>query len=406
MMKIVVQKRSLPEILALTALGIFLIISILDATFYVQHLPRIAYKVLTALSLALLAIKELYKKEYDFRTIIGLIITVFVYLIIGKISTLSSNITIGIIFIYALRDIPFKSVAKTSLVVSVLMLLFVIISANMGVITNYLEISGTRVRSYLGFRYALLPSILLMNIVAIALYINKNNIRYWQWLLLSLSVYWIYGQTDSRLTFYNSCILLVFNILIKWFPNMLSKLGNVLNVFKLTFIVNAIISFWITINYLGSNNSFVNSFLFKLNQMLGGRLYLANKSLELFGFGLFGKPVEWNGNGLTVEGVRNYQTYLYVDNLYIQVLQKFGLLVLVLMVTLLTLTLSKAIKKNQWIIAFILIVMSFQSMIDDLNLYLHYNIFWILIGSLIYSDYQFSESSNEELEYNLFEKGM
>lgn len=406
MMKIVVQKRSLPEILALTALGIFLIISILDATFYVQHLPKIAYKVLTALSLALLGIKELYKKEYDFRTIIGLIITVLVYLIIGKISTLSSNIAIGIIFIYALRDIPFKSVAKTSLLVSVLMLLFVIVSANMGVITNYLEISGTRVRSYLGFRYALLPSILLMNIVAIALYINKNNIRYWQWLLLSLSVYWVYGQTDSRLTFYNSCILLVFNLLIKWFPNMLSKLGNVLKVFKLTFIVNAIISFWITINYLGSNNSFVNSFLFKLNQMLGGRLYLANKSLELFGFGLFGKPVEWNGNGLTVEGVRNYQTYLYVDNLYIQVLQKFGLLVLVLMVTLLTLTLSKAIKKNQWIIAFILIVMSFQSMIDDLNLYLHYNIFWILIGSLIYSDYQFSESSNEELEYNLFEKSM
>ena len=405
-MKIVVQKRSLPEILALTALGIFLIISILDATFYVQHLPRIAYKVLTALSLALLGIKELYKKEYDFRTILGLIITVLVYLIIGKISTLSSNIAIGIIFIYALRDIPFKSVAKTSLLVSVLMLLFVIVSANMGVITNYLEISGTRVRSYLGFRYALLPSILLMNIVAIALYINKNNIRYWQWLLLSLSVYWVYGQTDSRLTFYNSCILLAFNLLIKWFPNMLSKLGNVLKVFKLTFIVNAIISFWITINYLGSNNSFVNSFLFKLNQMLGGRLYLANKSLELFGFGLFGKPVEWNGNGLTVEGVRNYQTYLYVDNLYIQVLQKFGLLVLVLMVTLLTLTLSKAIKKNQWIIAFILIVMSFQSMIDDLNLYLHYNIFWILIGSLIYSDYQFSESSNEELEYNLFEKGM
>ncbi|EIF38139.1 hypothetical protein [Streptococcus sp. SK643] len=405
-MKIVVQKRSLPEILALAALGIFLIVSILEATFYVQHLPRIANKVLITLSLALLGIKELYKKEYDFRAIIGLIITVSIYLIIGKISTLSSNIAIGIIFIYALRDIPFKSVAKTSLLVSVLMLLFVIVSANMGVITNYLEISGTRVRSYLGFRYALLPSILLMNVVAIVLYINKNNIRYWQWLLLSLSVYWIYGQTDSRLTFYNSCILLVFNILIKWFPNMLSKLGNVLNVFKLTFIVNAIISFWITINYLGSNNSFVNSFLFKLNQMLGGRLYLANKSLELFGFGLFGKPVEWNGNGLTVEGVRNYQTYLYVDNLYIQVLQKFGLLVLVLMVTLLTLTLSKAIKKNQWIIAFILIVMSFQSMIDDLNLYLHYNIFWILIGSLIYSDYQFSESSNEELEYNLFEKSM
>ena len=109
-MKIVVQKRSLPEILALTALGIFLIISILDATFYVQHLPRIAYKVLIVISLALLVIKELYKKDYDYRTIIGLIITVLVYLIIGKISTLSSNIAISLFFIYALRDIPFKSV--------------------------------------------------------------------------------------------------------------------------------------------------------------------------------------------------------------------------------------------------------------------------------------------------------
>ena len=185
---------------------------------------------------------------------------------------------------------------------------------------------------------------------------------------------------------------------------MLSKLGNVLNVFKLTFIVNAIISFWITINYLGSNNSFVNSFLFKLNQMLGGRLYLANKSLELFGFGLFGKPVEWNGNGLTVEGVRNYQTYLYVDNLYVQILQRFGLLILGLMLSVLTLTLLKVIKKRQWVLALILILMSFHSMIDDLNFYLHNNIFWILVGVLINPDYQFSDESDEDLGEHSFEK--
>jgi cpsX protein len=37
-------------------------------------------------------------------------------------------------------------------------------------------------------------------------------------------------------------------------------------------------------------------------------------------------------------------------------------------------------------------------MIDDLNLYLHYNIFWILLGSLIYPDYQFSEERYGEVE--------
>lgn len=389
-MKIVIQRRSLPEILALSALTIFLVMSIFDMTFYVQYLPKIVHRILIAILLILLVIKESYKRKLDYRTIISLFSTVLIYLLIGKMSTFSSNIAIGFIFIYVLRDIPFKSVAKISLAVSVFMLLFVIASAKLGVIINYLEISGPRVRSYLGFRYALYPSILLMNVIAITLYLKQNNIRYWQWLLLTLSVYWVYGQTDSRLTFYNSCILLVFNILIKWFPDILSKLGNVFKIFRLTFIINAIISFWISINYLGSNNSFVNSFLFKLNHMLGDRLFLANKSLELFGFGLFGKQVDWNGNGLTIEGVRNYQTYLYVDNLYIQILQKFGLLVLVLMLALLTLTLFKAIKKDQWVIAFILIVMSFQSMIDDLNMYLHYNIFWILIGSLIYTQYHYS----------------
>ena len=131
--------------------------------------------------------------------------------------------------------------------------------------------------------------------------------------------------------------------------------------------------------------------------MLGGRIHLANKSLNLYGFGLFGRPVEWNGNGLTIEGVRNYQTYLYVDNLYVQILQRFGLLILGLMVSVLSLTLLKVIKKRQWILALILILMSFHSMVDDLNLYLHNNIFWILVGVLINPDYQFSDESDEDL---------
>ena len=403
-MKIVIKIKSLPETLALVALGMFLIASILDVTFYVQYMPRVFYKVVVAIALFLLLIKESFKGKYEYKTLIGLIATILIYFIIGRVSSITSNIAVGLFFIYALRDIPFKNVAKTSLIISVFLLSIVIIGAKTGVILNYLEVSGARVRSYLGFRYALFPSILLMNIVSIVFYLKQDRIQYWQWLLLAFSAIWVYDQTDSRLTFYSSCILLIFNLLIKWIPNLCSKLGYVFKAFKLTFIVNAIISYWVATTYLNSTNSFVNNFLFKLNSMLGGRLYLANKSLQLYGFGLLGRPVEWYGNGLTVEGVRNSLTYLYVDNLYIQILQKYGLLILALMVSLLTLTLFKVIKSRQWVLAFILIMMSFHSMIDDLNLYLHYNIFWILIGSLIYSDYQFSDERDEEIEVRPFEK--
>ena len=404
MMKVVIKRKSLPEILALSALTIFLVVSILDVTFYVQYLPKVVYKILIAISLILLVIKELYKRKFDYRTIISLFATVLMYLLIGRVSTLNSNIAIGIIFIYALRDIPFKSVSKTSLAVSVLILLFVITSAKLGVIINYLEISGTRVRSYLGFRYALFPSILMMNIVAIVFYLKQNKIQYWQWLLLSLSAYWLYDETDSRLTFYSSCILLICSLLIRWIPELFSKFGYIFKAFKLTFIINAVVSFWVSFTYLNLSHSYINNLFLKLDYILGGRIYLMNKSLNLYGFGLFGRPVEWNGNGLTIEGVRNYQTYLYVDNLYVQILQKFGLLALGIMLLVLTLTLFKVIKRREWVLSFILILMSFHSMIDDLNLYLHYNIFWILLGSLIYPDYQFSDESDEELGENSFEE--
>lgn len=403
-MKLVLKIKSVPELLALVALGIFLTVSILNVTFYARYLPGTVYKLAIAFSLFLLVIKESFKRKYDYRTLIGLFATILIYFIVGKMTSLSSELPVSIFFIYTLRDIPFKKVAKTSLVVSMCLLFFVIISARLGIITNYIEISGPRVRAYLGFRYALFPSVLLMNIVAIVFYLKQNKIQYWQWLLLALSVYWVYDQTDSRLTFYSSCVLLACSLLIKWFPKLFSKLGYVINVFKLTFIVNAVISFWVSVIYLNSSHSFINDLLFKVNHMLGGRIYLANKSLNLYGFGFFERPVYWNGNGLTVEGVRNYQTYLYVDNLYVQILQRFGLLILGLMVSVLTLTLSKVIKSRQWVLAFILIMMSFHSMIDDLNFYLHNNIFWILVGVLINSDYQFSDESDEDLGGRSFEK--
>lgn len=391
--------------MALVALGIFLTVSILNVTFYARYMPGTVYKLAIAFSIFLLFVKEMFKRKYDYRALIGLFATILIYFIVGKMTVLGSEVPVSVLFIYALRDVPFKKVAQTSLVVSTCLLFFIIVSAKVGIITNYIEVSESRVRSYLGFRYALFPSMLLMDIVAIVFYLKQNKIQYWKWLLLSLSVYWVYDQTDSRLTFFSSCILLACSLLIKWFPELLSKLGYVFKAFKLTFIVNAIISFWVSFTYLNSGYSFINDLLFKVNHMLGGRLYLANKSLNLYGFGLLGRPVEWYGNGLTVEGVRNYQTYyLYVDNLYVQVLQRFGLLILGLMLSVLTLTLSKIIKKRQWVLALILILMSFHSMIDDLNFYLHNNIFWILVGALIYPDYQFSDESDEELGEHSFEK--
>ena len=93
-----------------------------------------------------------------------------------------------------------------------------------------------------------------------------------------------------------------------------------------------------------------------------------------------------------MQGERSTDAYLYVDNLYIQILQHFGLIALIIILTLLTATLVKLLKKGQIVLSIILISLSFHALIDDLILNIYYNIFWILIGSLIYRKYRYSES--------------
>ena len=60
---------------------------------------------------------------------------------------------------------------------------------------------------------------------------------------------------------------------------------------------------------------------FKVNHMLGGRIYLANKSLNLYGFGFLDDQFTGMGMVWLLKVLGNYQTYLYVDNLYVQILQ-------------------------------------------------------------------------------------
>lgn len=49
-MKLVLKIKSVPELLALVALGIFLTVSILNVTFYARYLPGTVYKLAIAFS--------------------------------------------------------------------------------------------------------------------------------------------------------------------------------------------------------------------------------------------------------------------------------------------------------------------------------------------------------------------
>lgn len=382
-MSIKFKKLTLAETLSLFSLILFLLISLLNTTFYARYISGVIYNVGILTSVILLIIKELINNKLNFQRAISLLGVIIVYALVGSVTGFLSTLAISIIFIFSLRDISFKYVARTSFYISLFILIFVVLSSQIGLISNYIEFSGGRIRQYLGFRYSLFPSTVMLNIIASSFFLTQDKVSYKRLFFLLVSTIWIFFQTDSRLTFISSLLLLGINLLVKWYPSVLKSSALLLKTFKLTYIVNAYLSYLIAKMYLSFSSPFLNELSKNINQFLGGRIYYANRSLDIYGYNLFGQKINWIGNGLDINGQRGLSEYLYVDNLYIQILQRYGLFVLLILLLIFTLTLHYLLKQKQYVLSLILIILSFHVMIDDLIINLHYNIFLILIGTLM-----------------------
>ena len=396
-MSIKFKKLTLAETLSLFSLILFLLISLLNTTFYARYISGVIYNVGILTSVILLIIKELINNKLNFQRAISLLGVIIVYALVGSVTGFLSTLAISIIFIFSLRDISFKYVARTSFYISLFILIFVVLSSQIGLISNYIEFSGGRIRQYLGFRYSLFPSTVMLNIIASSFFLTQDKVSYKRLFFLLVSTIWIFFQTDSRLTFISSLLLLGINLVVKWYPSVLKSSALLLKTFKLTYIVNAYLSYLIAKMYLSFSSPFLNELSKNINQFLGGRNYYANRSLNIYGYKLFGQKINWIGNGLDINGQRGLSEYLYVDNLYIQILQRYGLFVLLILLLIFTLTLHYLLKQKQYVLSLILIILSFHAMIDDLIINLHYNIFLILIGTLM-NQTQSAFESNLQLD--------
>ena len=400
-MSIKIKKLTLGETLSLFALALFLFVSLLNTTFYAKYVSGVVYYFIIITSIIFLVTKEIISNKFNFQNTVSLFGILVVYVLVGSVAGFLSTLAISSLFIFGLRNVPFRYVARVSLYISLFILIVVILSSKIGYIPNYVEFSLGRVRHFLGFRYSLFPSTVMLNIVAITLFLTQDKISYKRLFFLFVLTIWIFHQTDSRLTFIGSLLLLSINLMMKWYPSFLQSSHFILKGFRFTYLINAYFSYLLAKMYLNFASTHLNDLSQKLNTFLGGRIYYANRSLSIYGYNLFGQKINWIGNGLDINGQRGLSEYLYVDNLYIQILQRYGLFVLCILLLILTLTLHTLLKRKEYVLSLILIVLSFHAMIDDLILNLHYNIFLILIGVLMNRYYPTFE---DKLQLNNGEK--
>ena len=354
------------------AYGLYIFIGIMNISFFQIYTNNIT-KYINILCMLILLYNELLNKKICIKEIFLLL---FVSLLAFPV-TIHNNGTlfIMILFIYCARSIDFRKIAKFSLLESILLLFLVIFSSKIGIITNYISTEGGRIREYLGFRYALFSPMILFNITALELYLHKDKFSPFRYIILFILNYYVYIKTDSRLSFYLSILLILFIAILTRFPNFFKKRNVLCKIMVFSFISCSIFSLVTTINY-----DYSNPYMSKLNEILGRRLYLGHISLDMYPINLLGHDTKYIGNGLDMYGNKTSGTYFYVDCLYLNLLEKYGLIFTVILLLLLTYSLSNTLKEKDYFLLVILTFFALHGIIDDLEIYIYYNTFWFIIS--------------------------
>ena len=371
--------------------GIFLITmistsSLLGIRLYLNNTN--VYRIIMLFCFILLFIKELIVNAYSIDSFIQLMFILCATLLIHNVASFIT--AMGLFYLFSSRNEDFREIARFTIIVTFIMLVTIISLSVLGVIENYKFGSGTdRYRVFLGFKYALFAPAYYFNIIALILYLKKDKIKISFIILELIGNIWLYERTDSRLSFYFTLLLIVFSLVIKIPLKRMINIKIINSLFKpllkaiviMSFIICAIVSIFICINYDETNIT-----QRKLNDVLASRLYYSQKSYNTYGVSLFGKKIIWVGNGLDQDGNTTEEEYLYVDNLYLQFLQRYGLVFFAVVMILLTYALYRIIIKKEWMLTFILVVIAMHAIIDDLVLHIWYNTFLLSLAPYIFQN--------------------
>ena len=356
--------------------GIFLLTSLLSTSFYYRIFIGYPYSWVQVFCLALLLLRE-YRMGASKQNWLALaVLTVMAVLSLQyTIGNLTRLVPLMFFYIYGARNIHFVRIARFSLWLSGIVVCFVVFSGYLGIIDNVVVAKGTRVREYLGFRYALyLPGILL-NMIALWVYLRQDKPSILGSILWTAANVFVYLRTDSRISFVLAEGLLFASLLLRFVPVIKMRLQWLWGCLTASYILSAAFSYVFTGIYDGTV-----PWMRRLNSMLESRLSLGKRSLEDNGFGLLGRHISWVGNGLDAFGNSVEESYTYVDCFYVKILQRYGALFTAGLLSLLTWSMVRLWKLKEYLLLLICAVVAAHCILDDLSFALHYNTFWIAMG--------------------------
>lgn len=328
-------------------------------------------------------------KELDLIAIVVILIGVSIF------TSGDKTLTLVLLFIIAAKNIPFKKIVKISLIEISLLVLFIIISSQLGIIQNYVfyRSDGTARNSF-GFGYATILGNYYLNIVLMYLYIRDNKIKYFEYILLLLINFYIYKTTDYRTGY----MLIYFSIILHFFlikiqiPQKINRILNPIFYYCVPFC--AVVSIALSIFYDNKKSWYIS-----LNKLLSSRLELGKKAFVNYGLHLFGRKIDMVGNNQVTYGGVSLVDYNYIDCSYLQIALRYGMIILIILCIAYTFLCVKEIKKNNTILCICILVIALHGIMDPQLMLIPYNVFLLALSGLL------SKTNNFFKDYNYDTQG-
>ncbi len=382
------------------AYAVYLLFCIFDASFYTKYICNFE-KIVMIFCIATLLLYELIRankiikiKRFVFATLI------FISIVIMIIHLNGAKMLPLLFFAYSARYIKFEKIAKFTIYISTFAMIIIIASAYMGIIENYkaitIEFGKIRNRTYMGFRYALYSQTILFNISLCYVYCCKNKLTLLKVIFLIAINYLLYTFTNARLSVFMSVSAIVILYIYYKHPSSFSSKKLVWKLIIFIFPICAFVSIYTTYNYNPNNEKLVY-----LNQILGGRLNLGKNSFSEYPINFFGNDTEFIGGGLDVNGNISTKKFNFVDCLYINMLEKYGIIFNFLMLIILVYFCFKIEEKKKYDLLIIMFILAMHGMIDNLEMYLYYNAFWLISGEILFDKKEGKNYENNSSSSNI-----
>ena len=362
------------ERLFLIGYSLYLFYQIVSYSFYSLYIEGLISRLILVSCFAIFGASELiYERSKKINVITLLTITILAaisgYLGFG-------NIAYMVIIIFFARNVDFKHICKVTVWITIFGVVFVVISSKLGIIKDYIGYRGDGTgRAYLGFRYVLFAPGFLLNAMSAYIYIKDNKIKRRTCFFLIAISYLIYQITDARLSYYLSLFLIAFAFL----NRRKRKIGRERRAQRFSKLIIPIYPVFLICSigcaiFYRQGNAVWNM----LDNLLTRRLYYGQKSLYLYGISLFGnRNIDWKGFSFGTDGTMPIYSsnMIYVDNVYLHILQRYGIVFTLIVMLVFTYTMYILYIRKDYTLQFMFFAIAIHGLIDNQILYLCFNVF-------------------------------